>query len=167
MSIIDDYHKETLIKLLKEEWEPDNRAVWEDGTPVMTKRIPFVIREYDLSKEFPASTLRPVPFKTSFREVDWIYRKRSNNVNDFNGKIWDSWADKEGAIGKAYGYQVAKPVFGYDNQMDYILEEIKKNPTNRRLVIEMWNVDDIKEMNLHRVLIIFNLLSKETKLTYC
>lgn len=148
MSTIDKYHQETLKTLLEEDWEPDNRAVWEDGTPVMTKRIPFVIREYDLSKEFPASTIRPVPMKTCFREVDWIYRKRSNNVNDFKGKIWNQWADKSGSIGKAYGYQVAKSVYGYDNQMDYILGEIKKNPTNRRLVIEMWNVDDIRDMNL-------------------
>lgn len=148
MSKIDVYHQETLKQLLEEPWEPDNRAVWKDGSPVMTKRIPFVVREYDLSKEFPASTIRPVPFKTAFREVDWIYRKRSNNVNDFNGDIWDSWADEKGSIGKAYGYQVSKPVFGYDNQMDYVLEEIKKNPTNRRLVIEMWNVNDLEEMNL-------------------
>lgn len=148
MSKIDIYHQQTLAQLLSEPWEADNRAVWEDGSPVKTKRIPFVIREYDLAVEFPAPTIRPVPLKTAFREIDWIYRQRSNNVNNFKGKIWDSWADKEGSIGKAYGYQVAKPVFGYDNQMDYILEEIKKNPTNRRLVIEMWNVNDLTEMNL-------------------
>ena len=148
MSQIDLYHQETLRELLSEDWEPDNRAVWEDGTPVMTKRIPFVIRKYDLSKEFPAPTIRGVNIKSLYRENDWIYRTRSNNVNDFKGKIWDSWADESGSIGSAYGAQVAKGVFGYDNQMDYILEEIKKNPTNRRLVIEMWNVDDIKDMNL-------------------
>lgn len=148
MSTIDRYHQETLRELLAEEWEPDNRAVWADGTPVMTKRLPFVVRTYDLSKEFPASTIRPVPLKTTFREVDWIYRKRSNNVNDFNGKIWDSWADEDGSIGSAYGYQVAKGIYGYDNQMDYILGEIKSNPTSRRLLIEMWNVDETKDMNL-------------------
>lgn len=101
MSLIDHYHQDTLRKLLKEEWEPDNRAVWEDGTPVMTKRIPFVVREYDLSKEFPAPTIRKVPIKGVFREIDWIYRMRSNNVNDFKGSIWDSWADESGSIGKA------------------------------------------------------------------
>lgn len=170
MTQIDVFHQETLKKLLAEEWEPDNRAVWEDGTPVMTKRIPFVVNEYDLSKEFPASTIRPVPFKTCFREIDWIYRQRSNNVNDLKGKIWDSWADKTGSIGKAYGFQVAKPVYGYDNQMDYVLEEGKKNPTSRRLVIEMWNVDDTKDMNLppcaHHIQIVIkakkvNLLLKQ------
>lgn len=145
---IDVQHKETLRKLLDEPWEKDNRAVWEDGSPIATKRVPFVVNEYDLSKEFPGLTIRPVPFGLCFREVDWIYRKRSNNVNDFKGKIWNSWADEERTIGKAYGYQVAKPVYGYDNQMDYVLGEIATNPTSRRIIIEMWNVDDNDEMNL-------------------
>lgn len=148
MTQIDLFHQETLRKLIAEPWEPDNRAVWEDGTPVMTKRIPFVVNEYDLSKEFPASTIRPVPLKTCFREIDWIFRQRSNNVNDFKGKIWDSWADEAGSIGKAYGYQISKTVFGYDNQMDYILGEGEKNPTSRRLIMEMWNPDDLAGMNL-------------------
>lgn len=148
MSKIDVYQQETIREFLEEEWEVDNRSTWEDGTAPKTKRIPFVSRKYDLSEEFPAGTIRPVAFKTCFREIDWIFRQRSNNVNDFKGKIWGSWADEDGSIGKAYGYQVAKPVFGYDNQMDYVLEEGKKNPSSRRLIIEMWNVDDSGEMNL-------------------
>jgi thymidylate synthase len=148
LALIDKYQQETLKQILAQEWEPDNRAVWEDGSPIMTKRIFGVVNRYDLTKEFPAPTIRPVPLKTCFREVDWIYRKRSNNVKDFNGKIWDSWADETGSIGKAYGYQVNKPVYGYKSQMDYVLNEMKKNPTSRRLVIEMWNVDDLEAMNL-------------------
>jgi len=133
---------------MKEEWEEDHRAVWEDGSPVMTKRIFGVVNRYDLSKEFPAPTIRKALIKTPFDEIDWIYRQRSNNVNDLRAKIWDAWADSEGSIGQAYGAQVAKPVFGYDNQMDYILGEIQKNPTSRRLVIELWNVDELGQMNL-------------------
>lgn len=139
---------ERLKELSEEEWEIDNRAKWEDGSPVATKRILHVVNKYDLSKEFPASTLKPTPMKYCFREIDWIYRKRSSNVNDLGIDIWDSWADSTGSIGAAYGAQVAKPVFGYDNQMDFILEEIKKNPTSRRLVIELWNVNELKDMNL-------------------
>ncbi|MEK1828849.1 thymidylate synthase [Priestia megaterium] len=121
MSYMDIVTKQTLGEILKQEWEVDNRAVWKDGTPVMTKRIFGVVNRYNLAKEFPAPTLRPLPLKTIFDEVDWIYRKRSNNVNDLSATIWDDWADDEGSIGQAYGAQVAKPVFGYDNQMDYIL----------------------------------------------
>lgn len=148
LSAIDKAHQETLRRLLDEPWEDDNRATWEDNTPVKTKRLFGITTRYDLSKEFPASTIRGAPMKTCFREIDWIYRQRSNNVNDFKGKIWDSWADEDGSLNKTYGYQIAKPVGKYDNQMDYILGEIKNNPTSRRLVIEMWNVDDLDEMNL-------------------
>lgn len=148
MALIDNYQQQTLSQILKQEWEVDNRAIWEDGTPIATKRIFGVVNRYDLSKQFPASTLRPTPLKSCFDETDWIYRKRSNNIHDFKGKIWNQWADENGSIGEAYGAQIAKPILGYDNQMDYILEEIKRNPSSRRLVMEMWNVDDLSKMNL-------------------
>lgn len=165
MTLADKIFKRNLMELLQEDWEPDNRATWEDGSPIATKRVLAVVNRYDLSKEFPALTLRPTPIKTCFDEDDWIYRQRSNNVNDLKPKIWDAWAFKKtvikfstsfpfirvfkkGSIGNAYGYQIAKPVFGYDNQMDYILEELQKNPSTRRAVIEMWNVDDLKHMKL-------------------
>lgn len=148
MALIDEYQKETLERILAQEWTPDNRAVWKDGTPIMTKRIFGVVNRYDLSKEFPAPTTRPLPLKTIFDEIDWIYRKRSNNINDMKAKIWDEWADETGSIGEAYGAQVAKPVYGYDNQMDYVLGELERDPFTRRAVIEMWNVDDLTKMNL-------------------
>lgn len=148
MTLADKTFKHNLSEILNEPWEKDNRATWEDGSLVQTKRIVAVVNEFDLSKEFPALTLRPTPIKTCFNEIDWIYRKRSNNVNDLKSKIWDQWSDENGSIGKAYGYQVAKPIYGYDNQMDYILEELQKNPTSRRLQIELWNVNELEEMNL-------------------
>lgn len=148
MSQIDLYQKLTLYRLLEQEWEDDHRAVWEDGSPIATKRIFGVVNRYDLGREFPASNLRPVPLKSCFDEADWIYRQRSNNVNDLKPKIWNAWADEKGSIGLAYGAQVAKSVYDYPNQMDYVLGEGKKNPASRRLVIEMWNVDDLAHMNL-------------------
>lgn len=148
MSQADEIFLHNLREILSSEWEDDNRAVWEDGTPIQTKRAILIDNVYDLSKEFPAGTLRPVAFKTCFREIDWIFRQRSNRTQDFKGRVWDQWADEEGTIGKAYGYQIAKPTMGYTNQMDYILGELKRNPSSRRLVMEMWNVDDLEEMNL-------------------
>lgn len=148
MTIADKILKRNLKDILEEPWEVDNRSVWEDGSPILTKRIIAVVNKYDLSKEFPSLTLRPTPIKTCFNEDDWIYRQRSNNVNDLKSDIWNPWSDETGSIGKAYGYQVAKPVFGYDNQMDFILGEIQKNPTSRRMQIELWNVNELEEMNL-------------------
>lgn len=65
MALIDDYQKDTLKLILAQEWIPDNRAVWEDGSPIATKRIFGVVNRYDLSKEFPAPTTRPLPLKLS------------------------------------------------------------------------------------------------------
>lgn len=148
MTLADKIYKDNIRAILAEPWEDDNRAVWEDGTKVQTKRIFGLVNRYDLSVEFPLLSIRQTPIKTCFDEIDWIYRKQSNDVNDLGSKIWDAWADEKGSIGKAYGYQVSQPVFGYDNQMDYILGEIKKNPTSRRLVIELWNTSDLKDMKL-------------------
>ena len=148
MTLYDKTFKENLSLILQEDWIADERASWKDGSPIYTKSIPAVVNRYDLSKEFPACTLRPSAIKGPFKEDDWIYRKRSNNVNDLGLDIWNAWADENGEIGKAYGYQVAKPIFGYDNQMDYVLGELLRNPHSRRIQIELWNVDDMSEMNL-------------------
>lgn len=148
MNQYDVQAKQNLRDILEQEWEVDNRAKWEDGSPIMTKRILHVVNKYDLSKEFPASTLKPSYLVSTFNEIDWIYRKMSSNVNDLKGNIWDTWADEKGYIGRAYGEQVAKAVFGYANQMEFILNEIKNNPTSRRLIIELWNVDELHLMNL-------------------
>jgi thymidylate synthase len=148
MSLYDLQFIDNLKQIMNQEWEVDNRATWQDGSPVATKRILHVVNKYDLSVEFPASTLKPTTLKSCFMEDDWIYRKQSSNVNDLGIHIWDAWADETGSIGTAYGSQVAKPVFGYDNQMEYILNEIKKNPTSRRLIIELWNVNELHQMNL-------------------
>lgn len=144
----DLYLKEILGKIMKQEWEVDNRAKWKDGTPVMTKRIFGIQHEYDLSVEFPATTLRPSFVKTAFEEVDWTYVRRDNNINNLNAKIWNEWADEDGSIGKTYGYQVGQPILGFDNQMDFVLHEVVHNPTSRRIMIELWNVKDLPEMNL-------------------
>jgi thymidylate synthase len=134
---------DNLKDIINQDWEVDNRAKWDDGTPTMTKRILQVVNRYDLSEEFPALTLRPLALKSCVDEVLWIYQRRSNNINDLNSKVWDSWADETGSIGKAYAYQINKPTLGYTSQIDYVLGEIKKNPTSRRIMMNMFNVEDM------------------------
>lgn len=85
------------------------RPHWEDGTPAYTIKKFGVVNRYDLSKEFPALTLRRTAIKSCVDEILWIYQKKSNNINDLNSHIWDEWADENGSIGKAYGYQIGKP----------------------------------------------------------
>ena len=85
------------------------RPIWPDtGEKAYTIKKFGVINRYDLRKEIPILTLRPVPIKTAIREILWIWQKKSNNIKDLKGHIWDEWADSDGSIGKAYGYQIGQ-----------------------------------------------------------
>lgn len=142
MSYVDDYLINDLSKILEQNLEIDNRSKWKDGTKPKTKRILQVIHKYDLSKGFPITGLRKINYKMAIDEILWIYSKMSNNVNDLNSKIWDSWSDENKLIHKAYGYQIARPTMGYPSQIHYVLNEIKTNPTSRRIMMNMFNVED-------------------------
>lgn len=131
-----------LKNILQQEWEIDNRAKWEDGEQVKTKRILQVANIYDLSQGFPISTLREINFKAAIDEIRWIYFQMSNKISDLNSKIWNSWKNENGEIERAYGYQIAKSTMGFPSQMHYILNEIKKNPTSRRIQMNMFSVED-------------------------
>jgi thymidylate synthase len=128
--------------ILDEEWEIDNRAKWKDGSQVKTKRTLQVVNKYDLSKGFPITSLRNINAKASIDEMIWIYIKMSNNINDLNSTIWNSWANEDSLIQKAYGHQIAKPTMGHKSQMHYVLHEIKNNPTSRRIQMNMFNAED-------------------------
>jgi thymidylate synthase len=128
------------------------RPKWEDGTPAHTLKKFGIINRYDLSKEFPISTLRPTYLKGVIDEILWIWQKKSNNIHDLNSHIWDSWADKSGSIGKAYGYQLGikhKYSEGYFDQVDRVLFDLKHNPYSRRIMTNLYNHQDLYEMNLY------------------
>lgn len=123
-------------------------------TGVATKRIPHAIIQVDLQKEpVPILKCKNVFWKTALKEILWIMQQQSNNIHDLNAHIWDEWADADGSIGKSYGYQVGKMVSTRDNknytdQVHYVLSRLKEDPSDRRCVIDLWNVDDLKDMNL-------------------
>lgn len=127
------------------------RARWEDGTPAHTIKTFGVVNRYDLSEEFPALTLRPTAIKLCVDEMLWIWQKKSNNVKDLGSKIWDQWADKEGSIGKAYGYQMSKKYKfsqGEMDQVDNVLWQLKNTPYSRRIMTNIYNFQDLSEMGL-------------------
>ncbi|NCB42461.1 MAG: thymidylate synthase [Clostridia bacterium] len=128
------------------------RAKWEDtGECAHTKKLFGVVNRYDLSKEFPALTLRPTPMKNAIDEILWIWQKKSNRISDLNSHIWDAWANEEGTIGKAYGYQLGiKYAFaqGQMDQVDNVLWQLKNNPTSRRILTNLFNFEDLHEMQL-------------------
>jgi thymidylate synthase len=128
------------------------RPRWEDGMPAHTVKKFGVVNRYDLSKEFPILTLRKIPFKSAVDEILWIWQKKSNNIKDLNSHIWDSWADEDGSIGKAYGYQLGikhKYKEGEYDQVDRVLYDLKHNPYSRRIMTNLYNHHDLNEMNLY------------------
>lgn len=128
------------------------RPHWEDGTPAYTIKRFGVVNRYDLSKEFPAVTLRRTPIKSAVDELLWIWQKKSNNINDLNSHIWDSWADETGSIGKAYGYQMSvKHQYpeGMMDQVDRVLFDLKNNPYSRRIMTNIYVHQDLHEMGLY------------------
>lgn len=127
------------------------RPKWSDGTPAHTIKNFGVVNRYDLREEFPALTLRPTAIKLAFDELLWIWQKKSNNVNDLKSHIWDQWADEDGSIGKAYGYQLGvKYDFkqGRMDQVDNVLWLLKNDRYSRRIMTNMYNFEDLHEMNL-------------------
>ncbi|MDE7431423.1 MAG: thymidylate synthase [Lachnospiraceae bacterium] len=128
------------------------RPKWEDGSYAYTIKKFGVVNRYDLTKEFPALTLRKTAFKSAVDEVLWIWQKKSNNVNELNSRIWDSWADEDGSIGKAYGYQLGvkhKYKEGEMDQVDRVLFDLKNNPYSRRIMTNLYVHQDLHEMNLY------------------
>ena len=128
------------------------RPHWEDGTPAYTIKSFGVVNRYDLSREFPALTLRRTALKTCMEELLWIWQKKSNNVHDLNSGIWDAWADESGSIGKAYGYQLGvKHLYpeGAMDQVDRVLYDLKNNPYSRRIMTNLYVHQDLHEMALY------------------
>lgn len=178
------------------------RPHWEDGTPAYTVKKFGVVNRYDLRAEFPALTLRKTGIKSAIDEILWIYQRKSNNIRDLNSSIWDEWADENGSIGKAYGYQIGKMnkykdvsfnglmkafpdyylkdvrfIREKDNkcvaierdgcwemsQIDKVIYDLKNNPFSRRIMINMYNFEDLHEMNLYPCAygMIFNVTQRE------
>ena len=135
-------------------WDTDYnvRPHWEDGTSAHTIKKFGIVNRYDLSKEFPAMTLRKTFIKSATDELLWIWQKKSNNIKDLNSHIWDSWADETGSIGKAYGYQIGQKHLykeGEFDQIDRVIYDLKHNPYSRRIITNIYNHNDLNEMNLY------------------
>ena len=97
-------------------------------------------------------TLRRTYFKSCVDELLWIWVKKSNRIADLGSKVWNSWADERGTIGKAYGYQLGvKHQYkeGMFDQVDRVLYDLKNNPASRRIMTNIYNFQDLHEMGLY------------------
>lgn len=155
MSYADIVFKENCRDIIENGYSTENekvRPVWEDGTPAYTIKKFGVVNRYDLSKEFPILTLRYTNWKAAIDEMLWIWQKKSNKVSELNSHIWDSWMGEDGTIGKAYGYQLGvKHQYkeGMFDQVDRVLYDLKNNPYSRRIMTNIYNFEDLHEMNLY------------------
>ena len=141
MSLADQIFKETC------------RDILNNGTDTRGEKVrPHWEDRYDLRREFPALTLRRTALKSAMDEILWIWQRKSNNIGDLHSHIWDEWADENGSIGKAYGYQLGiKHVYkeGMFDQVDRVLYDLKNNPFSRRIITSLYNHEDLHEMNLY------------------
>ncbi len=155
MSYADQVYIETCKRILSEGVRDDALPVrphWEDGTPAHTVKLFGVVNRYDLRKEFPLMTLRRTYWKSALDELLWIWQKKSNRVAELGSHVWDAWADENGTIGKAYGYQLGLkhhyPEGDFD-QVDRVLYDLKHNPQSRRILTSIYNFADLSEMRLY------------------
>ncbi len=155
MSYADQIFKDMCREIIEQGTSTEGEKVrpkWQDGSYAYTIKKFGVVNRYDLSKEFPALTLRRTGLKSCMDEILWIYQKKSNNIHDLNSHIWDEWADETGSIGKAYGYQIGVKSHykeGDMDQMDRVLFDLRENPYSRRIMTNTYVFSDLSEMHLY------------------
>lgn len=127
--------------------------VREDRTGVGTRSLFGTFLQSDLQEEFPLLLTRPVPWKTMLIELLWMISGDTSvrTLQDQGVKIWDQWADEHGQLGPVYGAQwrawEARDGRLID-QLRNVIEEIKTNPSSRRLIVSAWNAGELHKMAL-------------------
>ena len=131
----------------------DNGTDKTDRTGTGTRSVFGYQLRYDLSKGFPLVTTKKVHLKSIIYELLWFLKGDTNvkYLNDNGVSIWDEWKDENGDLGPVYGAQW-RSWKGADgkviDQITEVIEQIKKNPDSRRLIVSAWNVAEIPNMAL-------------------
>ena len=155
MSRADEIYRATCLDILENGFYDTDLQVrprWADGTPAHTVKKFGVVNRYNLQEEFPLMTLRRTYWKSALDELLWIWQKKSNRIADLGSHVWDEWAGEDGTIGKAYGYQLGlKHQYkeGVFDQVDRVIYDLKNNPASRRILTNIYNFEDLHEMNLY------------------
>ena len=165
----DDIFVENIKDILENGTKYTSRAVWEEGdTTIPAKCIKLfgLVNRYNTNGENipPIGRIRKFAIKNCIDEILWIWQKKSNNIHDLRSHIWDSWADENGSIGGAYGFQVGSKLrkamhtiehdgyktqhTSYLDQTDFVIHELKYNPMSRRILTDLYSVDQTAIMGL-------------------
>lgn len=165
----DDIFVKNITDILKNGTLYTSRAVWEDEntvTPAKCIKLFGLVNRYNSNGEniAPIGRIRKFAIKNCIDEILWIWQKKSNNIKDLKSHIWDSWADENGSIGGAYGFQVASKLRKathtterdgistnhtmYLDQTDFVIHELTYNPMSRRILTDLYSVDQTSIMGL-------------------
>ena len=132
----------------------------EDRTGTGTVGVFGYQMRFDLQKGFPLVTTKKVHTRSIIHELLWFLKGDTNikYLKDNGVSIWDEWADENGNLGPVYGYQWRSWPSASGEHIDQIsqlIDQIKKNPDSRRLLVNAWNVSEISKMKLPPCHILF------------
>jgi len=147
MSNIDKQYQDLLGKIL-------GYGSYINSRNSVTKRLGTQMLQFDST---PIITVRKTSWKLALREMEW-FLSGSNNINDLHSSVhnwWKPWANEDGTIPNLYGEQLRafKGKYGFTDQIEYLINNIIKDPYSRRNVISCWNTND--------------MINKETNITNC
>lgn len=160
-------HDETYNNLLRHILDTGTKS--EDRTGTGTLSVFGTQSRYDLSKGFPLLTTKKVHVKSIIAELLWFLEGGTNvaALHDYGVTIWDEWADKDGELGPVYGWQWRSWWGDNDNidQISTVINQIKKDPNSRRLIVSAWNVGDLPYMALPPCHLLFQFYVRDGKLS--
>jgi thymidylate synthase len=157
------YHQLLWLVLEQGKFKPDR-------TGTGTYAVFGAQTRYPLQDGFPLVTTKKLHLKSIIYELLWFLRGDTNikYLKDHGVSIWDEWADPHGNLGRIYGAQWCDwrtEEGGSINQIDDVIEQIKKNPDSRRLIVSAWNVSELKKMALPPCHTLFQFFVQEGELS--
>jgi len=160
-----------LMRHVLEHGEPKS-----DRTGTGTRSVFGYQMRFDLSAGFPAVTTKKLHFKSVIHELLWFLAGDTNvaYLHENGVRIWDEWADADGELGPIYGRQwrswpkvVEGAEFGYLDQIERLIEEIKASPDSRRLLVSSWNVGELEKMALPPCHVLFQFYVSQDRRLSC
>ena len=148
----------------------DHGKPHEDRTGTGTKSVFGYQMRFNLEEGFPVVTTKKLHLKSIIHELLWFLAGDTNvkYLQDNGVRIWNEWADENGNLGHIYGYQWRSwptPEGDSVDQITQLINEIKTNPTSRRLIVSAWNVGELDKMNLPPCHLLFQFYVNEGRLS--
>lgn len=145
----------------------DNGVDKLDRTGVGTRSVFGRQMRFDLSKGFPLVTTKKVHLKSIIHELLWFIKGSTNikYLQDNGVRIWNEWADENGDLGPVYGSQWRNWNGEGIDQLAEVIDKLKHNPNDRRMIVSAWNVGKIAEMRLPPCHMMFQFYVANNKLS--